>query len=75
MKAADIHDDEVIKAVRENPLPGNSHGWASRWAIHAALAQYPPKVVNAKLRSMVKRGVLNGCGDGCYDCRGDYTVV
>lgn len=39
--------------------------------IQFELEPVPPKVVLAKLKSMVKRGILTGCTCGC---RGDFTV-
>lgn len=41
----------------------------SLFCIQAALAPIPPKVVLAKLRSMVKRFVAEGCTCGC---RGNF---
>jgi hypothetical protein len=32
----------------------------------------PPKVIQAKLRGMVKRGLIDGCACGC---RGDFKVI
>ena len=36
------------------------------------LINFPPKVVLAKLRSMVKRGLIEGCTCGC---RGDFYIA
>jgi len=46
----------------------------NRWAIQEALKQFPPKVIDAKLRAMIKKGVLKGC-TAHRDCRGDFTIV
>lgn len=68
MKAADLHDEEVIAAVKALQ-PG--YLGALRSDLEEHFMAYPPKVVLAKLRRLVKRGLLDGCGCGC---RGDFTV-
>lgn len=49
----------------------NRHGMASRWSGYDALMM-PEKVVLAKARALIRRGLLNGCGCGC---RGDFEVT
>lgn len=77
-KAADITDAAVLDIVADLShaiYPPWSKSDASyghpvdRWSIEKRLPAYPGKVVLAKLRSMVKRGVLDGCACGC---RGDF---
>lgn len=46
--------------------------WSSLWDVQDALPDVPPKVVLAKLRSMIKRKLLNGCTCGC---RGDFELL
>lgn len=65
MKAADLDADKIVAIVAA------SDPWANRWEIGAALGNPPEKIVLAKLRKMVKSGVINGCACGC---RGDFTV-
>ena len=60
LQAKSISDDDVLRAI--------DAGHGSIWELESAL-NYPPKVVLAKLRSLVKRGVLHGCTCGC---RGDF---
>lgn len=71
-QAKDISDDAILAIVdrfcADNPKRGHAP-WAFTWDIQAALPEFPKKVVLAKLRSLVKRGVLNGCTCGC---RGDF---
>lgn len=45
---------------------------ATRWGIGQELWEYPEKVLLAKLRALVKRGLLDGCPCGC---RGDFTIT
>jgi hypothetical protein len=45
----------------------------SRWEVGDALeGKYPEKVVLAKLRRMIRRKLIDGCGCGC---RGDLSVL
>lgn len=49
---------------------------ARRWSVENALwasHQIPPKLVNAKLRNLVTRGLLDGCAH--CTCRGDFKVT
>lgn len=73
MKAADIPDTAMLYYVASSPKR-NSAGWVMLWDMqHAPIfAQFPPKVVLAKARALLKRGLLSGCGCGC---RGDFTVT
>jgi hypothetical protein len=48
------------------------HRTATRWDIEEELWEYPPKVLLAKLRRLVTRGLLDGCGCGC---RGDFEIT
>ena len=45
---------------------------ATRWGIGHELWEYPEKVLLAKLKSLVRRGLLDGCACGC---RGDFTIT
>jgi hypothetical protein len=66
---------------RANPDPPFAHFglppsvWitASRWEIGTALGDlWPEKVILAKLRSMERRGMIDGCACGC---RGDFSII
>lgn len=72
MQAKDITDAmmfDALAAVR------GRHGvplWSSWFDVRdEQLLNFPPKVKLAKLRSMIRRGVLNGCACGC---RGDLEL-
>lgn len=45
---------------------------ACTWRIQDEFPQFPRKVVMAKLCSLVKRGMLEGCTCGC---RGDFELT
>src|SRR5215471_9823205 len=53
---------------------GPPHGGigATRWGIGVELWEYPEKVLLAKLRRLVRRGLLAGCACGC---RGDFSIT
>lgn len=73
MQAKDISDDVAIEAIKQ---ARGKHGvpcWASRWDVHEQLSSFPPKVVNAKMASLVRRKLIGGCG-GCHNCRGDFQL-
>lgn len=46
-------------------------GWGTLGDVQEALAEFPPKVVLAKIRSLIRRGKMSGCGCGC---RGDFDL-
>jgi hypothetical protein len=72
MQCKDIPDDEFLQAVLR--VPGTSViGWRMRWDVHAeletVLGPIPEKLLLAKARRLMDRGLLGGCPCGC---RGDY---
>lgn len=70
MQAKDIPEERIIALVKKmEPL----RGWLTRWDAQAALPEFPPKVVSAKLNQMAKKGILSGCSVH-HDCRGDFTL-
>ncbi len=81
--ARDIPDEVFLDAVRA----ATRGPWATRWDVEAALAGLPvprdfdanrdipgvpPKVVLAKARRLINRGLLWGCACGC---RGDFQIT
>src|SRR5678815_4892395 len=50
--------------------PAQGH-WANLYDITKALGNPPEKVVLAKLRRLINRGLITGCGCGC---RGDFEI-
>jgi hypothetical protein len=71
VKAADIHDDQVVVAVHA-ARHQSKRPVAFLRELQSELGQYPPKVVLAKVRSMQRRGLIHGCSCGC---RGDYFLA
>lgn len=72
MQAKDVSDEVMLNALA---ITRGRHGverWSSLWDVQEALPKIPPKVVLAKLKSMVKRKIIDGCTCGC---RGDFELV
>jgi len=70
VKAADISDEEFIRAVVKCAADYGGN-WAMARNVFDEFPTFPPKVVQAKARQLLKRGWLEGCGCGC---RGDWHV-
>lgn len=66
LQAKHISDADFLRAVDVHKMAGTN--WASQWDIAAALG-VPSKIVLAKARSLIKRGLMRGCACGC---RGDF---
>lgn len=62
VQAKSITDEEVLRVVKRR---SGYDSFVSAFEIQAELSSFPDKVVLAKLRSMVKRGLLSGCACGC----------
>lgn len=75
-QAKDIADTDALAAVIDcmdhAGLPGTPigpwHGPASRWSLADRLG-FPDRVVLAKMRALIRRGLVKGCACGC---RGDF---
>lgn len=61
-QAKDISDEMFLREMRRARYPW---GATNVWEM---VLPFPPKVVLAKARALIKRGVIAGCGCGC---RGD----
>jgi hypothetical protein len=70
MQAKNISDDVILEAIKASAL--RTSGWAHLWHIQETLSAFPPKVVRAKLKSMIRRQVIGGCACGC---RGDFEIL
>ena len=67
--AKDIADEEITAAIIAACIERDSFT-ATRWDLEALLP-YPPKVILAKCRSLLRRGLIGGCPCGC---RGSWEV-
>jgi hypothetical protein len=71
MKASDISDEVMLEAIRATRGRNNVPRWATTWDVQKRLNTFHPKIVLAKLRGMLKRKLIDGCGCGC---RGDWEI-
>jgi hypothetical protein len=81
VKAADIPDAAMLRVIaspnqlhRDGLVSRDAPNWWSRWDVQALFPAFPPKVVDAKLHALVRRGLLDGC-DARHDCRGDFELT
>lgn len=73
MKAADLDDLVTLSAVALDAKERGSTLGACTWTLaERSFPQVPQKVVAAKLRQLMKRGLLTGCSCGC---RGDWLLT
>lgn len=76
LQAKDIPTQRIIEVIKEQyGVYGgcnNDLQTSSLWDIQGALAEFPPRVVLAKLSSLLKRKMIAGCDCGC---RGDFEVI
>jgi hypothetical protein len=72
MQTKDITDDVMLAALASTRGMHGVPTWSSLWDVQAHLDSVHPKLVLSKLRSMVKRRIIDGCGCGC---RGDFRLL
>jgi hypothetical protein len=65
LKAADVPDEAVMAVIRQTVA---QKGHVGRIDVLDHLPQYPRKVLYAKMRSMVKRGLIDTCSDAGCNC-------
>ena len=70
MRAKDISDDRFLDVVSNINI--HEDRWAYVWDIEAAMPDIPPRLLRAKAKSLIKRGLMTGCTCGC---RGDFEVT
>lgn len=69
MKAADLDDRLVLMVVK---ILTKDKLALTIWEVCGSFYYAPPKVVHAKLRKLIRRGLLDGCYCGC---RGDFQLT
>lgn len=65
MQAKFLYIKTLLAAIRESEP-------AMHWDLQKRFDYYPAKVVTAKLRKAIKRGLVDGC---CCGCRGDFRLT
>lgn len=81
MQVKDISDEAFLAAVatcsvRQAQEWGYKDAWCNRMDVEAELSrmlgvEVPWKIVLAKARKLIKRGLMDGCPCGC---RGDFDL-
>lgn len=66
MKAADVPENPIFVAIENRRLRNLGANFTE---VMAMVPDFPEKVVRAKLKSLIRRKVIDGCDCGC---RGDY---
>lgn len=76
MKASDLSEEAILSVLRARPGVLHTHlppyGDPTPRVYDPTQPTAPEKVLLAKLRSMARRGLIDGCGCGC---RGDWRVA
>lgn len=73
MQCKDIPDLPIL-AFLASHAPGTWHNWyfGDHLDVRNAMPECPDKLVLAKMRRLMERGLVDGCGCGC---RGDFTIT
>lgn len=71
MQAKDVSDARMLETLASVRGRHGVPRWSSWFDVRDRMPDVPPKVALAKLKSMVKRGVIKGCTCGC---RGDFEL-
>lgn len=73
MKCKDIPDEPIIRLLAKRP--GEWHNWFfgdDKDVRQAMPPNLPEKLVLGKMRMLMRRGLVTGCGCGC---RGDFEIT
>lgn len=77
VQAKDIPDVAILEIVARKTstrMPDSSHDYpfATMFDVEPHFSDWPWKVVHAKVRALIRRGLLDGCDCGC---RGDWSLT
>jgi hypothetical protein len=73
MQCKDIPDEPILRLLAKHP--GQWHNWyfGDDRDVHSAMpANVPEKLVLGKMRMLMRRKLVDGCGCGC---RGDFEIT
>ncbi len=78
IQCKDISDHLILEFLAKNPR--QQHNWfpidesisLSKFSVRHVIPNIPDKLLVAKMASMIKKGLVDGCGCGC---RGDYVIT
>ena len=72
MQCKDIPDKPVLEYLLRHKGRWCNGCWVERSVAQAMPSGTPSKLVLAKMRQLIKRGLVDGCGCGC---RGDFEIT
>ena len=72
LQCKDIPDRPILEMLAKNPKKW--HNWCgAEWNVTSAMPPgTPPKLALAKMRTMIRRGAVDGCPCGC---RGNFVIT
>jgi len=70
IQAKHVSDEQILFVI--DRVKDQDRRWTFTWDLELYYPMIPPKVLLAKCRSMIKRGIITGCDCGC---RGDFERV
>lgn len=63
----------AISAAKKDENYGSDVSpWVLIWELERVMPHVPEKVIRAKMKSLLRRGLIEGCSCGC---RGDYYIL
>ena len=73
MKCSDIPDKPILEFLAKNPEEWHNWYFGDEKDVSQVMpSDVPEKLVLAKMRQMIRRGVVDGCPCGC---RGDFVIT
>lgn len=73
MKCKDIPDKPILEFLSRNPKQWHNWYFKDQFDVSQVMPDgIPEKIILAKMRMMIRRGVVDGCDCGC---RGDFTIT
>ena len=73
MQCKDIPDKPILEFLAKNPTAWHNWYFGNDKDVHLAMPnKVPDKVVLAKMRKLIRRGLVDGCPCGC---RGDFVIT
>jgi len=72
MQCKDIPDNLVLEYLLRHKGQWCNWCWDERNVAEAMPSGTPEKLVLAKMRQLIRRGLVDGCGCGC---RGDFEIT
>jgi len=72
MQCKDIDENRILEYLRNLPKGISAMLWDSEYSVVKAFPEgTPEKIIMAKMKQMIKKGLVDGCACGC---RGDFTI-